>query len=297
MNDLTVIDNKQLEKTKDLLVKSKTNPNTRRAYKDALDHFFAWLKSEGMPVINKALVHDYRDSLIAEGKGTASINLRLTAIRRLASEGADNGILPIGIAIGIQNVEGIPQKGVRMGSWLTLKEAQALIRKPDVGQLKGLRDRAILSVLIGCGLRRSELTDLTFEHVQQREGRWVFVNIEGKSGRVRSVPMASWVKSAIDQWLEGAGIEDGHIFRPINRGGNLSGDSMHPQSVYDMVKHYAPDVQVHDLRRTFAKLAKQGSAELDQIQIVLGHASIQTTERYLGTELELTNSPSDHIKI
>ena len=65
--------------------------------------------------------------------------------------------------------------GIRTGNWLSLRQAQALLSAPDVATLKGLRDRAILAVLLGCGLRRSEVAALTFAHVQQRDGRWCIV--------------------------------------------------------------------------------------------------------------------------
>jgi integrase len=105
---------------------------------------------------------------------------------------------PPELAAGIQRVKGAKRQGVRMGNWLTHKQAEDLINAPDPNRLKGKRDRALLAVLIGCGLRRSEAAALTFAHIQQREGRWVIVDLIGKHGRVRSVPMPSWAKVAID---------------------------------------------------------------------------------------------------
>ena len=189
-------------------------------------------------------------------------------------------------------------EGTRTGNWLTLKEAQTLIRKPDASTLKGLRDRAILAVLIGCGLRRAELANLTFDHIQLRENRWVLLDLRGKRNKTRTVPMPSWAKQAIDEWAQAAGIDEGLVLRPVNKGDNLAGDSISPKAVNDAVALYSPEgIAAHDLRRTHAKLAYQGGAALDQIQLTLGHASIATTERYLGVELDLHNSPSDHIKL
>ncbi len=94
-----------------------------------------------------------------------------------------------------------------------LKQAQTLLNAPDITTTKGLRDRAILAVLLGCGLRRSEVAALTFAHVQQRDGRWCIVDLVGKHGRVRTVPMPTWVKVAIDAWTSSRRA-DGHCSGP-----------------------------------------------------------------------------------
>jgi integrase len=79
---------------------------------------------------------------------------------------------------------------------------------------KGLRDRAILAVLLGRGLRRSDVAALTFGHIQQRDGRWCIVDLVGKHHGVRTVPMPTWVKVAIDAWATKAGVADGFVSGP-----------------------------------------------------------------------------------
>jgi integrase len=106
-----------------------------------------------------------------------------------------------------------------LGNWLTARQAQTLLNAPDATTTKGLRDRAILAVLLGCGLRRSEVAALATGHVQQRDGRWCIVDLRGKHGRVRTVPMPTWVKVATDAWTSAAGIAEGYVFRPVNRAG------------------------------------------------------------------------------
>jgi integrase len=114
-------------------------------------------------------------------------------------------------------VKSVKPTGIRVGNWLSQRQAQALLNAPDITTVRGLRDRAILAVLLGCGLRRSEVAALTFAHTQQRDGRWCIVDLVGKHGRVRTVPMPTWVKVAIDAWTTAAGIAEGHVFRPVNR--------------------------------------------------------------------------------
>ena len=134
-----------------------------------------------------------------------------------------------------------------------------------------------------------------------RDGRWVIVDLVGKGNRIRTVPIPTWVKLAIDKWQAAARRSNGRIFLRVSRGDHVSGNGITPQAVYNTVKHYAKasgfDVAAHDLRRTFAKLAHKGNAPLDQIQLTLGHASIQTTERYLGVEQDLVQAPCDVVDL
>jgi site-specific recombinase XerC len=124
----------------------------------------------------------------------------MSAIRKLAAEASDNGILAPELAAGIARVKSAKSVGVRTGNWLSARQAQSLLNAPNVLTLRGLRDRAILAVLLGCGLRRSEVAALTFNHLQQRDGRLCIVDLMGKHGRIRTMPMPAWVKVAIDAW-------------------------------------------------------------------------------------------------
>jgi len=233
------------------------------------------------------------------GLSAATINQRLCSIRKLAEE-ADNGALDPHIANGIRAVKGIRQEGTRSGNWLAKQQAQQLLNAPDIATLKGLRDRAILALLLGCGLRRAEAANLTFDRIQQRDGRWVLVDIIGKRNKMRSVPMPSWTKQAIDEYANAAELRDGIVFCPINKGGRIANDGMSEQAIYNLVIEYAQSLGLaklapHDLRRTFAKLAHKGGSGLEQIQLSLGHCSIQTTERFLGVEQDLTDAPCDRL--
>jgi integrase len=226
----------------------------------------------------------------------------MSAIRKLAAEAADNGLLAPELAAGIARVRSAKSVGIRMGNWLSVRQAQSLLNAPDVSTVRGLRDRAILAVLLGCGLRRSEVAALTFVHVQQRDGRWCIVDLKGKHGRIRTAPMPTWVKLAIDAWTTAASIADGHVFRPVNRADQLGREGLGEKVVWQLIKPYAetagvPGIAPHDLRRTCAKLCRAAGGELEQIQMLLGHASVQTTERYLGTRQDLVHAPNDAIKL
>ncbi|MEM7133199.1 MAG: tyrosine-type recombinase/integrase [Chloroflexota bacterium] len=286
-----------------MVTNAVSSDHTRRAYSRALTDFLTWYRESEQTQLNKAAVNAHVTWLRATGVSASSINQRLSAIRKLALEAADNGLIEESTGQAIRRVEGVRQEGKKLGNWLNQEHAQALLNAPELydelGQpnLKGLRDRALLTTLIGCGLRRTEATNLTMEHIQQREGRWVIVDLSGKRNRIRSVPMPSWTKLAIDVWTVAAAIESGPIFLAMRKGGRILDHVMSDQGVWDVVKFYADQVQVnvgpHDLRRTFAKLARKGKAELDQIQLSLGHASVETTQKYVGEEQDLHSAPCD----
>ena len=279
---------------------SLDSAHSRRAYERHLREFIAWHHSTGQTILNKATVQRYTAELRESGLSAATINQRLSAIRKLAIEASDNAALDIQIANGIKSIKGVRQEGTRTGNWLQKQQAQQLLDAPDTSTLKGLRDRAILALLLGCGLRRAEAANLTFAHIQQRDGRWVLVDLLGKRNKLRSVPMPAWTKAAIDEYAANVGLTEGTVFRPINKGGRITGERMTEQAIYNVVLHYAGKLRVgkiapHDLRRTFAKLAHKGGSGIDQIQLSLGHGSIQTTERYLGIDQDLTDAPCDHL--
>jgi len=274
--------------------------SSKTMYRRALRDFLAWYAATPGARFDKATVQRYRAHLLRDGKlAPASVNQKLSAIRALAQEASDNKLIDAQLAHGISKVKGVKTAGARIGTWLTEKQAQQLLDAPDVRTLKGVRDQAILAVLLGCGLRRAEAATLTFDHIQQRDGRWVVVDLVGKGQRVRSVPIPSWTKAAIDTWAAAAGVSSGRVFRSLRKGGHLDGSSMSDQAIADVVADYGDplslDVAAHDLRRTFAKLALKGQARLEQIQLSLGHASIKTTERYLGVQQDLTDAPCDRL--
>ena len=257
-----------------------------------------WYQTDNRTGFSKATVQAHVTALRSAGVSASSINQRITAIRKLAVELADNGIVSESVAQAIGRVEGVRKEGQRLGNWLTQEQAQALLGLPNVSTVKGLRDRAILAVLLGCGLRREECAGLRVAHIQQREGRWVIVDLVGKRSKTRSVPMPSWAKYAIDSYMVAGAIVDGVLFRSMRRGDKLQGEGMTAQAIFDVVKSYAAQLGIaqlapHDLRRTFAKLAHKGNSRLEQIQLSLGHSSVQTTERYIGVQQDLSSAPCD----
>jgi integrase/recombinase XerD len=250
--------------------------NSKVAYAHALTEFLSWYQAEGGNTgLNKATVQRWIARIRTAGFSASTVNLRLAAVRKLAQEAADNDFLPASIAQGIQRVKGVKRSGVRAGNWLTRDQAEQLINAPSRNTLKGKRDRAVLSLLVGCGLRRSELSDLTFGHIQQRDSRWALVDICGKGERIRTVPMPSWAKVAIDEWTVAAGLSSGRVFRPVNKAQRLTKERIRPETILKIVSEYGrqigvPKLAPHDLRRTYAKLAHRGPCGTRADSVKLG---------------------------
>jgi integrase len=160
----------------------------------------------------------------------------------------------------------------------------------------------MVAMLIGCGLRRAELLALTLESIQEREEHWVIADLVGKGGHVRTVPIPDWVQATVDARTDAANITHGRVFRAINKAGRVWGDGMSAKVLWDVVRAAAARAGIdkldpYDLRRTCARLCHPAGGELDQIQFLLGHVSIQTTERYLGCKQRLRCAVNDRLGI
>ncbi len=183
-----------------------------------------------------------------------TVNLRLGAVRRLAYEAADCGLLSAGSAAGIRRVKGVKKLGVRCGNWLMAEQGHALWQPPDNQQLREKRDRALLVLLLACGLRRHEVVALTWDHLQQREDHWAILDLIGKGGHIRTVPVPEWVRKEVNDWLVAAAIDRGKLFRRVNKVGKAWGEAITEKAVWHIVKESAKAIGVaklapHDLRR------------------------------------------------
>ena len=121
------------------------------------------------------------------------------------------------------------------------------MEEADGEDLRSLRDIAMISVLLGCGLRRSELSSLKVEDMQIRQGHWAIVDLVGKGSHLRTVPIPSWVKEAVDRWLIEAGVSTGRIFRAVSRHGTPWGKGVSENVVWYVVRRCAERMQLDHL--------------------------------------------------
>jgi site-specific recombinase XerD len=211
-----------LEHAKAAVLNSLNSADAKRGYCHAIDEFVDWYCSEPRLAFNRIVVLRYRSHLESRQLAPGTINLRLGAVRRLAYEASDCGLLSADLAAGIRRVKGVKKLGMRLGNWLTPEQGHALWQAPDRQRLKGKRDRALLALLLACGLRRHEAVALTLDHriiSSSAKSIWAIVDLVGKGGHVRTVPVPDWVRIELDDWLAAAAIDRGKLFRRVNKVG------------------------------------------------------------------------------
>ena len=285
----------RLAELRRMVLNSVVSEHSKRNYAKALDDLFLFAASRPL---TRALLMEWRAAMNKLSPST--VNVRLSAMRKLVTEARRNGMLGAEEAANLTEIPNIPEKGTRLGNWLTREQAKELLAVPDRSTLKGKRDYAILALLVGCALRRQELAELPVEKIQMREGRWVIADLRGEGGRVRTVAIPVWVKYAIDAWMIVGNVEDGRLLRPVLKGGKVKGESLTDWSIWSVVERSAKQIGIErfgarDLRRTCAKLCRKNGGDLEQIKFLLGHSSIQTTERYLGSEQEIAIAVNDSL--
>jgi site-specific recombinase XerD len=278
------------------------SPSTRRNYRRDIDAFVSFMSDRREP-LSKGLLNEYKAQMKANGRGDHAINSALSAVRFFLRQAADDGLLPAVEVERATKVRNIQVRGTKAGNWLTKGQAETLLQIPDGETALAIRDRAILAVLVGAGLRRSEAAALTVEHIQQREGRWVIVDLRGKRNKLRSVPIPAWCKALVDAWTSAAGISSGLVFRQASWSKDkfeVGDQGLSDKGIARAVTRWTREmgltgIAAHDLRRSFAKLAHVGGADLAQIQINLGHDSLETTQKYLGAQLDFQDAAADHL--
>jgi site-specific recombinase XerD len=278
------------EKLIQLVCRTVSSPNSKLAYRKSLLGFFAFL---GDRAITRDTVLEYREHMETKGLSASTVSLRLAAVRALVKEAQLWKAIDKDTEESILKIRGPARNQRRTGKWLTVDQAEKLIQTPPAETVRGRRDRAIIGTFIGTGIRCEELVCIKADQVQQRDGRWVIVDLVGKGNKLRTVPVPNWCKVLID-------AQDDRPF--LCTDDMLFGRALSRSAIRDLVTKHAYAAGLgklgpHDLRRTFSKLAERGGARLHQIQLTLGHSSIETTERYLGSQQDLTNAPCDVLGI
>jgi integrase len=279
----------------DRVLGSLPSPETRRSYARSIQDL---LEFAGKREITLSLLHKWRDRMAAK-MTPGSVNVRVAAVRKLFHEAGRAGVISHAQAHELGEFKGLRRLGQTTGNWLVREQCRAILAVPNRRTLRGKRSYCVLALLLGCALRRTELSKLQFDQIQMREGRWVVADLRGKGNRIRTVAIPGWVKEAVDGWTKAAGITSGVLIRrlaPTPK--NPVPGALSTKSLWDIVKKAGaaigvPNFSPHDLRRTCAKLCRTRGGRIEQIQAMLGHASIATTERYLGSTQNLVHAVND----
>lgn len=261
---------------------SMTSEHSKRAYERALTDFLTWHNEQGKPALTKAVVNAYKSHLEQSGKGAASINQTLCAIRKLVREAADNGAIDPAIAQGIANVKGKKGETLPAGRSIKPGELSAMLNSCDNSPL-GIRDAAIIALLYSCGLRRNELVTIDFEDFDPATGELKILHAKGNKQRTAHV--TNGAKAALLDWLSIRGNEPGPLFCQVLKGGHIYKNWLTTQTVYHVLQSRAQQAGVshlspHDFRRTFVGDLLDAGADIATVQKMAGHADVSTTARY-----------------
>lgn len=290
MTQLILTSHADMERLAEMAIATCASAQTRRSYKAQLIKFFR----SGF-ALNREGVALYLQSQRDAGKGTSTLMSAVAAIRKLAQEASIRKLISIDELAQITTVSPGKSHKTRQGMWMTLEQMRALLELPGTDYW-GKRDRAILALMLGCGLRRAEMASLPWACYQSREGRMCLVDLVGKGNKRRTVPVPTWAQPAVNRWQVAvltqikptppANISTKHKWDPDLVAGGISDDHIHTL-VQSYGERLGLHLNPHDLRRTLSKLLRNNGAPLEQIQMTLGHESLSTTQRYLGSELEL----------
>jgi len=192
-------------------------------------------------------------------------------------------------------------KGTKTHTWLSQKEVQQLLRQPEIGTALGRRDKIALGLCVAAGLRREEAVAVKFADMEQLpsgESTRTVIQVRGKGAKDRTVPIRASLAADMMAWSAEIGV-DGYVLRSLGRGNRL-GEGLTAVSLFRIVAKYGkqigkPELTPHDLRRSFAHLGYDAGVPITQISILLGHASIETTMRYLNLALDIDTTVSDFI--
>jgi integrase/recombinase XerD len=294
-----------------LVAERGLSDHTVAAYRRDLRRYAAFLHSRDVERprdVDAAIVRSFVASVSASTHGpdaqpyeATTVARALSAVRSFHRFLLREGILdrdPTAEVVRPRLPRGLPHP-------LGVEEVQGLVDAPDPGTPIGLRDRAILELLYGAGLRVSELTGLDVDDLDLAEG---FVRVLGKGGKEREVPFGRHARSALEAYFTRG--RPG-LVSPRSRGAvflNARGGRLTRQSCARLVGTYAAvaglqrRVSPHDLRHSFATHLLEGGADVRVVQELLGHASVATTQIYtLVTrehlrEVYLTAHPRAHAR-
>ena len=282
------------------------NPRTRRAYQNDLQDFCSFVglsAAEEFRAVTRAHVLAWRTELEHRGLAGATIRRKLAALASLFDHLLENNAVAVG-----NPVHGVKRPRIETNEGKTPAlgdhQAKALLEAPDPETLKGLRDRAILAVLLYHGLRREEAAQLMVSDIQERRGIR-HLQIHGKGGKLRYLPLHPEAAERIHAYLQVSGhhLEESKVplFKPLR--GRQTSAGVTANGIYAMVGCYAKAVGievvglgVHGLRATAATNALEHEADIAKVQAWLGHANISTTRIYDRRQLRAEDSPTFKVR-
>lgn len=271
-------------------------------YDQAINDFLAFIGARGVDPFGGNIAvafSQYLKSLSDRKMKPATIKAKFSQLRRFFQWGVSVGLIDHTLLTQIQGVKVPESSGSKAHHWLSQEQMQKLLNAPDVTTALGRRDKILLALLMGCALRRSEVVNLKWGNIVQHGSAWVFENISRKHHRMQAyIPIPEWVMKIILQYGERTSDDD-FILTAYDRHGNrgqvrdgVRSASLGSNAVWRIVREYGEQLGFgklapHDLRRSWSQVARKNGLELTQIQQMLGHASVETTQRYVNELMEI----------
>jgi site-specific recombinase XerD len=290
--------------TLDFIDRAALAPSTKAKYRSAIDR----AQRAGVDFQDTHALSIYAATLPESGQRLlkSAIHLWTKDIKRQVQAGStpDTALAVMATKDRLEalneTIQVAQHKGQKAHTWLSQAEVKRLLASCNTRTIGGRRDKIVLGLLVGAGLRREELAALTFEAVlvkPVKDGKRTVLGISGKGKRNREIPLKAELATDLDAWSRSVG--GGHVARSVTRGGQV-GEALSAVGIFHIVRGYGPVVDKptlapHDLRRTYAQLGFEAGVPITQISRLLGHSSVTTTQRYLNVELNLVETVSDFV--
>lgn len=222
--------------------------------------------------------------LKSEGLAPSTINVYLACLKGVAKEAWSSDLMPQSAYLKISSMTAIRYERLPVGRSLSYRECKRLLATCDDGTVVGKRDKAILAMMMGCGLRRAEVVEL---NLQNWDSRTLSIRLIGKGNKERKVFLPTDLESIVKDWISVRGETEGPMFPRLKPGTTDLFDRKHmnPCSIYRLLqgrsfKASLRGLTPHDLRRTFATRMLENGCDLFLLQRAMGHSTVATTARY-----------------
>jgi site-specific recombinase XerD len=277
--------------------KVKDRSKTAQTYGNSLLTLFAWMKDNQIVTPNRLALERWRDEMLAEGMAVTTVNTRLTAARKLLLTFAVNCenvnvkliVRDWATVEGAKTVNDPDRIEEDYGTRYSIEEVKVILSSYDTTSLSDLQERAMFAVMAGAGLRVSEVAALTYADVFETANDAGVCGIRVRNSKHHRSRISvlghpnHWVLRMVREWAQLADIQTGQVFRPWNSSRTMLIDrKINPRTIQLAMERKG--LAAHDLRRTYAKLAQMSGLAWEDLRDNLGHASVVTTERYVGKE-------------
>lgn len=276
---------------------------SQRIYQNDAQVFATWMIDQGLipQTLTRSLMITYR-SYLAEKYQKATAQRMLSVARRILQEQVHAGHLTANPA---NDIKGFKMNNETSHAALTKDQARELLNAIDRTTTKGLRDYALIMLLVRTGLRRSECAALNVGDIKQEQGHTVVRIEHGKGDKKGVAKLPVDVFRAIQTYLEAAGMPqtlDTPLFIGFDKGDHPTNERISDKLIERVVKFYGekinvPELTPHGLRATFITLALEANAPLQKVQYAARHSDPRTTERYQKRKLNLDDNAVDYIKL